>query len=53
MTFITVISLLSMYSHASANDFNNINGLQQNEVYAGAYLTFKFGAATKSLKKIN
>jgi len=39
-----------VYSPANANDFSNFSNLRQNEAYAGAYFTFKFGGDSKNAK---
>lgn len=46
-----LMSFLVVYSPTYANDFASLNGFQQNEAYAGAYLSFKFGAGSKRIKK--
>ena len=43
-----LVSFLSAYIPVHANDYNHLNNIQENEVYAGAYLNFKFGQNSKS-----
>ena len=47
LKLLILTSFLAVYSPANANDFSN---LRQNEAYAGAYFTFKFGGDSKSAK---
>lgn len=48
---LVLLAFLIVYSPVSANDLNNLHGFQQNEAYAGAYLTFKFGGNLKKAEK--
>lgn len=49
----TLCSLLVVCMPVRANDFHHLNGFQQNEAYAGAYLTFKFGSNARQSSKNN